>query len=74
MDKITFKLKEKFIRLKDKICAICTILLCKEFALFTCQSFNKSSNATCRFSIGVENKKESEAFRECISDYIITFE
>ena len=74
MDKIAFKRQEKFTRFKDKICAIWTILWCKEFALFTCQHFNKSDNATCRLSIGVENKKDSEIFRKCISEYIITFE
>lgn len=74
MDKILFKLNEKFIRFKDKICAIWTILLCKEFALFTCQDFNTSDNATSTFSIGIENKEKSKVFRECIADYIITFE
>lgn len=74
MDKIAFKRQEKFTRFKDKICAIWTILWCKEFALFTCQHFNKSDNATCRLSIGVENKKDSEVFRESIAEYIITFE
>ena len=73
MDKIALKLQEKFIRFKDKICAVWAILWCKEFALFTCQNFNKSDNATCRFSIGVENKKDSEVFRESIAEYIITF-
>lgn len=74
MDKIAFKIQEKFTRFKDKVHAILTILFCKEFALFTCQNFDKTDNATCRFSIGVENKKDSEVFRECISEYIITFE
>lgn len=74
MKKTAFKLEEKFIRFKDKICAILTILQCREFALFTCQNFNTSDNATCRLSIGVENKKDSEIFRKCISEYIITFE
>lgn len=67
-------MKTKLIRIKDKIHAILTILWCKEFALFTCQNFNTSDNATCRLSIGVENKKDSEIFRKCISEYIITFE
>lgn len=74
MNKIVLKLEEKFIRFKDKICAILTILQCREFALFTCQNFNTSDNATCRFSTGIENKEESKVFRECIADYIITFE
>lgn len=74
MNKIALKIKEKFTRFEDKIYAILTILWCKEFALFTCQNFNTSDNATCRLSIGVENKEESKVFRECIADYIITFE
>lgn len=67
------KMKNNIIRFKDKICAIWTILWCKEFALFTCQYFNKSDNATCRFSIGVENKEESKIFRESISEFIMNF-
>lgn len=67
-------MKTKLIRIKDKIHAILTILFCKEFALFTCQNFNTSDNANCILSAGVENKEESKVFRECISDYIITFE
>lgn len=73
MNKIALKIKEKFTRFEDKIYAILTILWCKEFALFTCQHFNKSDNATCRLSIGVENKKNSKVFRSTISEYIMKF-
>lgn len=66
-------MKNNIIRFKDKIHAIFTILWCKEFALFTCQDFNKSDNATCIFSIGVEDKKESKIFRETISEFIKNF-
>lgn len=67
-------MKTKLIRIKDKIHAILIILFCKEFALFTCQKFDKSNNSTCILSVGVENKEKSKIFRECIADYIITFE
>lgn len=66
-------MKTKFIRIKDKIHAILVILFCKEFALFTCQEFDKSNNTTCIFSSGVENKEKSKIFRESIAEYIITF-
>ena len=66
-------MKEKFIRIKDKISAIWTILWCKEFALFTCQYFDKAVNSTCTISVGVEDKKKSKIFRETIAKFITQF-
>ncbi len=66
-------MKNKIIRFKDKIHAILTILWCNEFVLFTCQKFNKTDDAVCIFSNGVENKEESKIFRETISEYIMNF-
>jgi hypothetical protein len=66
-------MKEKFIRIKDKICAICTILWCKEFALFTCQYFEKADYSTCTLSVEVEDKKKSKIFRETIANFIKQF-
>lgn len=53
-------MKEKFIRIKDKICAIWTILWCKEFALFTCQYFEKADYSTCTLSVGVEDNENTQ--------------
>ena len=53
-------MKEKFIRLNDKICAIWHILQCKEFALFTCEHFNNSKGSTCTISLGIDEDKEKE--------------
>lgn len=66
-------MKEKFIRIKDKICAIWTILWCKEFALFTCQYFEKAGYSTCTLSVGVEDKEKSKIFRKTITDFIKYF-
>lgn len=64
-------MKEKFIRLNDKICAIWHILRCKEFALFTCEHFNNSKGSTCTISLGIdEDKEKSKVFRETIAKYI----
>lgn len=67
-------MKEKFIRLNDKISAIWHILQCKEFALFTCNHFNNSKGSTCTISLGIEDKEKSKVFRETIAKYIISFE
>lgn len=67
-------MKEKFIRLNDKISAIWHILQCKEFALFTCNHFNNSKGSTCTISLGIEDKDKSKVFRETIAKYIISFE
>ena len=66
-------MKEKFIRIKDKISAICIILRCREFALFTCQYFEKSDYSTCTLSVGVEDKEKSKIFRKTIAEFIETF-
>lgn len=66
-------MKEKFIRVKDKISAILIILRCNEFALFTCQYFDKSDYSTCTLSVGVEDKKKSKIFRETIAKFITQF-
>jgi hypothetical protein len=66
-------MKEKFIRIKDKISAIWIILWCKEFALFTCQYFEKAGYSTCTLSVGVEDKKKSKIFRETIAKFIKQF-
>lgn len=66
-------MKEKFIRIKDKISAMWTILWCKEFALFTCQYFEKADYSTCILSVGVEDKKKSKIFRETIAKFITQF-
>ena len=63
-------MKEKFIRLNDKICAIWHILRCKEFALFTCEHFNNAKGSTCTISLGIEDKEKSKVFRETIAKYI----
>lgn len=63
----------KLTRIKDKVHAMLAILFCKEFALFTCQKFDKSDNAMCILSIGVENKEKSKIFRETIADFIKSF-
>ena len=67
-------MKEKILRIKDKICAIWHILRCKEFALFTCKQFDSSKGSTCTISLGIEDKEKSKVFRETISKYIIGFE
>lgn len=66
-------MKEKFTRIKDKISAIWIILRCREFALFTCQYFEKSDYSTCTLSVGVEDKEKSKIFRETIAEFIKTF-
>lgn len=66
-------MKEKFIRIKDKICATWTILWCKESALFTCQYFEKADYSTCTLSVGVEDKEKSKIFRETIAKFIKQF-
>ena len=66
-------MKEKFIRINDKISAIWHILRCKEFALFTCQYFEKADYSTCTLSVGVEDKKKSKIFRETIAQFIKQF-
>ena len=66
-------MKEKLIRLNDKICAIWHILQCKEFALFTCNHFTNSKGSTCTISLGIEDKDKSKVFRETIAKYIIEF-
>ena len=66
-------MKTKFVRIKDKVHAMLSILFCKEFALFTCQKFDKSDNAICILSVGVENKEKSKIFREAIADFIKSF-
>lgn len=66
-------MKAKFIRIKDKIHAIWIILWCKEFALFTCQYFEKADYSTCTLSVGVEDKKKSKIFRETIAKFITQF-
>ena len=66
-------MKEKFIRLNDKICAMWHILQCKEFALFTCKHFNNSKGSTSTISLGIEDKDKSKVFRETIAKYIIEF-
>lgn len=66
-------MKTKFVRIKDKVYAMLVILFCKEFALFTCQKLNKSDNATCILSVGVENKEKSKVFRSTVSEYIMKF-
>lgn len=66
-------MKEKFIRIKDKINAIWTILWCKEFALFTCKYFEKADYSTCTLSAGVEDKENSKIFRETIAEFIKQF-
>lgn len=63
-------MKEKFIRINDKISAIWHILRCKEFALFTCNHFNNSKGSTCIISLGIEDKEKSKVFRETIAKYI----
>lgn len=63
-------MKEKFIRINDKIHAIWQILRCKEFALFTCEHFNNSKGSTCTISLGIEDKAKSKVFRETIAKYI----
>lgn len=63
-------MKTKFIRIKDKIHAMWVILWCKEFALFTCQYFDKADNSNCILSVGVEDKEKSELFREAVAEFI----
>ena len=63
-------MKEKFIRINDKISAIWHILRYKEFALFTCNHFKSSKGSTCTISLGIEDKEKSKVFRETIAKYI----
>ena len=63
-------MKEKFIRVKDKISAIWHILRCKEFALFTCNHFDSSKGSTCTISLGIEDKEKSKVFRKTIAKNI----
>lgn len=63
----------KLTRIKDKVQAMWAILFCKEFALFTCQYFEKADYSTCILSVGVENKEKSKLFRETIAEFITKF-
>lgn len=66
-------MQTKFTRIKDKVHAMWAILFCKEFALFTCQYFDKADHSTCILSVGVEDKGKSGLFRETISEFITKF-